>query len=231
MLIKLLKFLRVPEKSLNRVELRIYEMIPGLLIWVTFILAIVLSVFRSLWVIYFVIVLDVYWVIRIWYLFFYLIISWCRYIKAIKINWQAKVKEFSNWEEYIHLITLPTYKEPYEVVRDTFDKLLESDYPKDKMVIVLGGEEKDKDNFLNIANRIKLEYGDKFKDLLITVHPQDLPNEIPGKGSNMHHIGKEAAKYFTEKGIDYSRVIISMFDIETWPHPQYFNALTAFSFI
>jgi len=226
MLIKLLKFLKIPEKRLDYTELRIYEIIPGLLIWVTFILALSLSIFKPLWAIYFVIVLDVYWVIRIWYLFVYLIISWCRYIKAMRVDWRAKVQQFSNWQDYIHLITLPTYKEPYEVVKNTFDKLLESDYPQDKMIIVLGGEERDQNNFLKIAERIKLEYSNKFRDLLITVHPQDLPDEIPGKGSNMHHMGRKAAAYFQEKDIDYSRVIISMFDIETWPDPHYFDALT-----
>ncbi len=226
MLRKLLKILQVPNKSLAYVELRIYEILPGLLIWVTFILAVILSIFKSLWIIYFVIVLDVYWVVRIWYLFFYLIVSWLRYVKSTRVDWSKKVRTFSNWQDYIHLITLPTYKEPYTVVRDTFNKLLASNYPKDKMVIVLGGEERDRDNFLAIAERIKAEYGDKFRDLLITIHPQNLPNEIPGKGSNMHYIGKKSAEYFKELGIDYSRVIISMFDIETWPDPDYFNALT-----
>jgi len=226
MLTQLLRFLKISKEKSDYVESRIYEIIPGFLVWTTFILALILSIFKSLWAIYFVIVLDVYWVIRIWYLFVYLMISWCRYVKATRVDWKTKVQEFSDWSDYIHLITLPTYKEPYEVVKDTFDKLLESDYPKDKMVVILGGEEKDKDNFLQIAEQIKFEYGDKFRDLLVTIHPKDLPDEIPGKGSNMHHIGREAAKYFKAKGIDYSRVIISMFDIETWPDPHYFNALT-----
>ncbi len=42
----------------------------------------------------------------------------------------------------------------------------------------------------------------------------------------MHHIGRVMAQYFREKNIDYARVIISMFDIETWPDPEYFNCLT-----
>lgn len=42
----------------------------------------------------------------------------------------------------------------------------------------------------------------------------------------MHHIGREMYKYFLEKNIDISKVIISMFDIETWPDKKYFNCLT-----
>ena len=226
MLRKLLKLLRVSENSLDKTELRIYEIIPGFLVWTTFAIAIYLSVFKPILGIYFIIVLDIYWVVRIWYLFVYLISSWVKYLKAVKIDWKAKLISLDGWENYIHLIALPTYKEPYPVVKATFDKLLEADYPKDKMVIVLGGEERDKDNFLQIAEKIKLEYQNKFRDLVITVHPKDLPDEIPGKGSNMHHIDGVMAEYFKEKGVDYSKVIISMFDIETWPHQQYFNCLT-----
>jgi len=223
---RILKLFRVREDSLDKIELRIYETIPGLLVWFTFIVAIFLSIFKPIWAIYVIIVIDVYWVVRIWYLFMYLFISWIKYIKALRVNWKAKLNQFDNWRDYIHLIALPTYQEPYKVVKDTFEKLLESDYPKDKMVIVLGGEERDQENFLQIAHQIESEYKDKFQDIVITVHPKDLPGEIPGKGSNMHHIGRVMAKYFKERNIDYQRVIISMFDIETWPHPQYFNALT-----
>lgn len=222
---KLLRLFKVKEEDFDYVENRIYEIMPGLVVWLTFILSIILSIFKPIWGIYFIIVLDVYWVIRIWYLFFYLFMSWITYRKSIKINWREKRDSLENWQNYIQLVTLPTYKEPYKVVKETMDKLLESDYPKDKIIVTLGGEERDRDNFLEIANRIKNEYGDKFLDFIIAVHPKDLPNEIPGKGSNMHHMGKEMTKYFVEKGIDFGRVIISMFDIETWPDPQYFNCL------
>lgn len=222
---KLLRFFRVKEENLNYVENRIYEIMPGSAVWLTFILSITLSIFNPILGIYFIIILDVYWVIRIWYLFFYLFMSWITYRKSIKMDWKEKRNSLANWQEYIHLVALPTYKEPYKVVKETMDKLLEVDYPKDKIIIALGGEERDKDNFLEIANRIKSEYGDKFLDFVITVHPKNLPDEIPGKGSNMYHIGKEMTKYFNEKEINLGRVIISMFDIETWPHSQFFNCL------
>ncbi len=223
MLIKLLRKLGIKNEKL---EQRIYEIIPGFLIWSTFIICIFLSFFKPIWAIFFIIVLDVYWVVRIWYLFAYLLASFLSYRKALKTNWKEKLLSLPDWENYIHLVTLPTYKEPYEVVKMTIEKLLEADYPKDKMIIALGGEEGDRENFFNISNKIKEEFGDKFLDFIITIHPRGLEGEIPGKGSNMHHIGKVMANYFKERNIDYSRVIISMFDIETWAHKEYFNCLT-----
>ncbi|HNZ86140.1 MAG TPA: glycosyltransferase family 2 protein [bacterium] len=222
----LLKILRVKEDKRDYVQLRIYEIMPGFAAWFTLIFCIVIAIAKPIWGIYFIIVLDVYWVVRIYYMFIFLLSSWFKYMKAKRIDWRAKRLACKNWENYIHLVALPTYKEPYSVVKDTFDKLIESDYDKDKMIITLGGEEGDKDNFLKIAEKIKSEFDGKFKDIVVTVHPRGIPGEIPGKGSNMYHIGTEMYKYFLEKNIDISKVIISMFDIETWPDKQYFNCLT-----
>lgn len=226
MIKKLLYKLGFRGEELDKKQLRIYEIIPGSLVWATFIICIGLSFLAPIWAIYLIIVLDVYWVIRIWYLFAYLIASFVNYQKAKKTDWKAKLLKLDNWEKYIHLVSLPTYKEPYEVVKATIQKLVDVDYPKDKIIIVLGGEERDENNFNSIAERIKIDFGDKFFDFITTLHPKDLPDEIPGKGSNMHYIGRYMANYFKEKNIDYDKVIISMFDIETWAHPQYFNCLT-----
>lgn len=140
MIRNLLKFFKVPSESLDYVQLRVYESVPALMAWLTFIVCIALSIIVPIWGIYFIIVLDVYWVVKIWYLFTFLLNSWIRFLKAKKIDWKSRLLKLDNWEKYIHLIALPTYKEPYKVVKETFEKLIEVDYPKDKMIIVLGGE-------------------------------------------------------------------------------------------
>ncbi|MDD4290339.1 MAG: glycosyltransferase family 2 protein [Patescibacteria group bacterium] len=222
----LLKFLKLKEEKQDYIQFRIYEIFPGFMAWFTLIFCVLISLIKPLWGIYFIIVLDVYWVIRIWYLFIFLVGSWMKYMKAKKVDWKSKRLNCNNWEDYIHLVALPTYKEPYKVVKETFDKLMDCEYPKDKMIIALGGEEGDRENFLNIANQIKSEFYGKFKDIVISVHPRGVSGEIPGKGSNMYHIGTQMYKYFLENNIDISKVIISMFDIETWPDSNYFNCLT-----
>ena len=44
---------------------RLLEMVPGLMVWATFAIALGLSVFRPIWAIYFIIVFDLYWLVRI----------------------------------------------------------------------------------------------------------------------------------------------------------------------
>jgi len=75
-------------------------MIPGALVWLTFISAIVLSFFKPLWVIYFIIAFCIYWLFRVFYFIFYLIISWMRFRRDIKINWLEKLEKVDDWEKY-----------------------------------------------------------------------------------------------------------------------------------
>ena len=67
-------------------EKRILEIIPGALIWLTLILGILFSFIQPLWVIYFIIMFDLFWLLRLVYFTFYLLVSWMKFRKAIKAN-------------------------------------------------------------------------------------------------------------------------------------------------
>ncbi len=217
------KFLHLTEEQ----QYRLLEIIPGFLVWTTFIGAVIISFVKPLWAIYFIIVFDLYWLFRILYLLVYLINSWHRFHQTIKIDWLVKLKkDYPHWHQYYHLIFLPTYKEPFEVIDKTFASLKAANYDKQKMILVLAGEERDKENFLKIAEAIKQKYQNVFHSLLITVHPKDLPDEIPGKGSNLNWAGHRAKEYIDKLQLDYDKIIVSAFDIDTRAHPQYFAYLT-----
>jgi len=184
---------------------------------------------------FFIIIFSLYWVIRITYLVIHEVISWQRYRRVVKINWLEEIKGLSakggsafsrNWQEYLHVIFLPTYKEPLSVITATLDSIKDSVYDLQKIVIVLAGEERDRENFLNVSKEVELKYQGVFKKLLITLHPKDLPDEIPGKGANINYAGHKVQEYIDELGLDYGKVIVSAFDIDTRPHPQYFARLT-----
>lgn len=208
-------------------KMRILEIIPGFLVWATFIGVISLSFFKPLWAIYFIIAFDLYWLLRIIYMLIYLLASWKRYLRDSKIDWFAKIKTLDkNYQDYYHLIFLPTYKEPYQVVKRPFEALCQSNYDLKKFIVVLAGEERDKDNFLQISEQIKKEFEDKFFNFIITIHPKNLPDELPGKGSNINYAGWEVKKYIDELGLDYEKVIVSSFDIDTCVNNQYFAYLT-----
>jgi cellulose synthase/poly-beta-1,6-N-acetylglucosamine synthase-like glycosyltransferase len=205
---------------------RILEMIPGLAVWTTFVVVIILSFTAPLWAIYFILVFDLYWLLRIIYMILFILISYRRYRHALTVNWLSRVQALPGWEQYYHLIFYPTYKEPYQVLRDSFDALRRNEYPLDKCLVVLAGEESDRANFEQIAARLTRDYGPRFFKFLVTRHPRGLVGDLPGKGSNIAWAGHRAQELIDQLGILYSKVIVSSFDADTCVHPHYFSYLT-----
>jgi len=215
---------------LPRNKHRIYEILPGATVWATFLLGITLSFIKPIWVIYFVIIYDLFWLFRVFNFVMHLLISWRKYKTAIKRDWLFDLKQLPDWEKIYHLIFLPTYKEDKKVIETTLDNLLSTAYPLKKMIIVLGGEERDKENFLKISEELKLKYDNKFLKFLTTLHPANIPGEIPGKGANGSFMGAEAKKLIDELKIPYENIILSNLDIDTWTHKNYFACL-AYNFL
>lgn len=206
---------------------RLYEILPGLSIWLTIIASVVLSFTRPLWMIYFILIFDVYWVLRVVYFSFYLFLSWRRFRKAIKKNWLEDLKsEFPLWEKRKNVIFLPVYNESWEVLVSTLNSFLASTYPADKIYLVISGEERKLEHWRNLQKKLLENYSGKFADLIFYTHPDNLPDEIPGKGSNIHFAEMEFQKYADARGWDYVDIIASIFDSDTIVHIQYFAHLT-----
>ncbi len=206
---------------------RFYEILPGLSIWLTLILGVVLSFVRPLWMIYLIIIFDVYWVLRVIYFAFYLILSWTRFRKAVKTDWfDLLKKECRNWHDQKNVIFLPLYNEEYGVVRETLKAFTKSTYPAKELYVIVSGEERKLEHYIKIQEKIREDFGGKFADLIFYTHPDGLPDEIPGKGSNIHYAEYEFKKYADQRGWKYENIIISVFDVDTVIHPQYFAHLT-----
>ena len=141
---------------------RMLEMLPGGIIWLTLILAIAFSFIKPLWVIYFIIIFCVYWLVKILYLTPYMLYTYFKYRSISRENWLVKAKTLEKFNDVYHLIVLPTAGEPIEVLETTFEGLKKSNYPKDRMIVALGGEEKFKEDFLPKAEKIKEKYKNTF---------------------------------------------------------------------
>jgi len=208
---------------------RFFETVPGLLAWGTILLMFLLSWLAPVSVAIFIILFDVYWLLKTIYLSFHLRSTFRKMRGNLKINWLEKLKSTVNgqWSNVYHLIILPMYKEPYEVVKETFESLTKTNYPKDKFIVVLATEERAGGSAQIVAEKIQREFGDKFFKFLITVHPSNLPGEIPGKGSNQTWAAKEIKKIAIDPlKIPYENILVSVFDIDTQVLPEYFGILT-----
>jgi len=205
---------------------RFLEILPATLVWATLIAAVTLSVYQPIWIVYAVIVFDVYWLLRVMYYLPFLLIAWSRYRGALKVDWQAKAKACDGYDCIRHLVFLPTHKESLQIVRQAFEHVLSATTPADRIIVCLAGEGRDGKHFQDVAAAIKKEYGKKFLHLEITTHPDGLPNEIKGKGSNLNWAGQQMVPVIEKLGIAPEDLIVSSFDVDTQAHRQYFSCVT-----
>lgn len=208
---------------------RFFEIIPGALTWLTFILMILLSWFTPAFVAVFIILFDIYWLLKSIYLSLHLRSTLSRMKENMKVDWLIllRTEKAGEWESVWHLVILPMYNEPYAVVKESVESLVRTNYPKDKIIVVLSAEERGGEEARVTADKLRQEFGDKFFRFATTVHPANLPGEIPGKGSNETW----AAKHVKERIIDplkipYDRILVSVFDVDTQAFPEYFARLT-----
>ncbi len=210
----------------ERIIYRILEIFPGLLSWVTLIGSIILSVLFPFQIAIFIIIFSIFWLCRSIQFSVYLYFAYKKMIKQEKENWLEKVKKIKGWEKIYHLIVFPMYKESYLIVKEAFTALKKTNYPKEKMIVVLATEERAKESALKIAKTIKREFGNCFFKFLITCHPANLPGEIPGKCSNEAWGAKKAKEHIIDPlKIPYENIIFSSLDIDTCVFPEYFSCL------
>src|SRR3990167_2195438 len=220
---------------------KLLEIFPGALAWLTLGLLVFLSFRQPVWVAVFIILFDCYWLFKNLFLYLHLHTSFKQTRVNQGINWLRRLDDISrvgaptsegaselkNWQNIYHLIILPMYKEPYEVVRESFLSLKNANYPKDKLIVVLAIEERAGEVALATAQKIMEEFGNEFFKFLISHHPADLPGEIAGKGANETWAIKEAKKSIIDPlKMSYENILVSAFDADTQVGPGYFGILT-----
>jgi len=234
-------YLKIGRASeLTRIEdrylYRFLEIFPGLISWSTIFFVILFSWLLPFYTAIFIIVFDIYWFFKTVFLSLHMRSAFNRMKNNLKKDWLMEVKvikssssELDNigWQDVYHLIILPMYKEPLEVVRHSFLMLSKVNYPLDKLIVVLATEERAGEGATKIAEEIDMEFGGVFFNFLITKHPKDIIGEIAGKGSNDLWAVKEVKnKIIGELKIPYENIIVSVLDVDTAVHPEFFGRLT-----
>ncbi|MBI5135081.1 hypothetical protein HZA86_02510 [Candidatus Uhrbacteria bacterium] len=206
---------------------RAMEMVPGLLVWATFIASAVLSFVRPVWVVLFIIILSILWLLRVLYFVIYLLVTWRQYQSNALIDWSARRKQYPDQSDNIvHAVVLPAYTEPIAVLQKTLQSFTNGDYPSRNIIVVLAGEARDA-SFPAIAQQLVAQFHAAFRDIFYTIHPAGLPGEIAAKGANAHWAGQKLLEYCRTHQIATDDVIVSYFDSDTCVSGNYFSMLTA----
>src|SRR5579864_8051183 len=99
------------------------EILPATLAWLTIFLVIFLSWQKPVWVAVFIILFDIYWLLKSIYLSLHLRATFQKMRENLSVSWIAKLSIFANWKKIHHLVILPMVDESYEVIRETFESL------------------------------------------------------------------------------------------------------------
>ena len=240
---------------------RFFEIFPAFFSIATLLLLIIFSYFQPVWVAYFMIAFNVYWLLLVLYLAAFLITSYLKLRKGKKINWQEKCEKLSaetivnfpegsdkelikkieknentattlsaagmRWEDVVQVVILPNATESPEIVRTCLRSIINDGFPLDKIIVVLALEERCGELAKEKGRLMQEEFGDSFRNFLVTYHPDGIEGELKGKGSNQAWAAKQTkAKIIDAEGLDSSRILVSVFDIDTILHPGYFFCLT-----
>jgi ABC-type multidrug transport system fused ATPase/permease subunit len=207
-----------------------------------------LSIFypKSFWfIVLFIIIVSFYvwWLIRWFEYIFLLLTGYSRFKSYQKIifenifnekpNSKVEQKFFSLYKnsslkekDIIHWVIIPTFQDPYEMLKDSFDSIKNSKFDNKKIIITLAWEQADEENFKNISEKILNEYKEKFLFINTTLHPKWIEGEIPGKGSNISYSAKQTYKKILDLGYKPEQVLVSVLDSESIVQDKYFQALT-----
>lgn len=220
----------LPSKR-DRAIYRAFEIFPGFLVWLTFGLIIFFSWRAPVEVAIFAIIFDVYWFSRALYFNFHLKNAFNKLKIAQSADWAEKFKNLGSSRKLWQLVIIPAYKEDYIIIKETIQRVREAEWPKEKLIIVLGLEDAASAHADIITRLANAEFQNKGFVFRVTRHPQGLPGELRGKGSNETW----AAKWIKENVIDkeripYEDIIVSSFDADTVIGKDYFMCV-AYNFL
>lgn len=211
----------------DRTRYRLYEILPGLSVWGTLLGSLIFAILFPVRMIYLVLLFDIYWLLKVCNFSWYLLIAWWRFSWAKRQNWkQMLLSSNLPWQDKKHIVFLTLYNESWEVVETAIDSIVRGVYKKESFVLVVAGEERKKEHAEDIYKRVKSRFSEYVFDVILTMHPANMPDEIPGKGSNLHFSERQMQKYIDKQGWVYEEVIATMFDIDTICHESYFAYLT-----
>lgn len=213
---------------------RFLEIIPGLSAWATLVAIIIASAWVPTAAAIFIIAFDIYWLVKTIYLSVHMNASFRHMRMNMKRAWgrevltvRAHAPELGaiGAEDLTHVVILPFYREPLRIVRESIASLTGADWPGKRMIVVLAAEGRAGQEAIETAEAVRREFGDRFLRFMITVHPDDIPGELAGKGSNEKWAGRQVKNVIDELALPYEQVVVSVFDIDTVVPADFFACL------
>ncbi len=130
------------------------------------------------------------------------------------------------WRDILHVVILPSFREPLEVLEQSLDGIAASNYPKERLWVVVALEERAGAHARGIQQALEQRYASTFGRFLTTLHPDGVLGERQVKSANATYAARQVKSLLDAEGIPYERVIVSNLDADTVVSTEYFGSLT-----
>lgn len=103
---------------------RILEIIPGSLTWATLIGMFLLSFIKPVWMAVFIIMFDIYWILRTIFITYYSIAAYSKFKNGKSIDWWERCQNIGNFEEYLKSISekIKLYNDSLSEISSFFER-------------------------------------------------------------------------------------------------------------
>jgi hypothetical protein len=147
------------------------------------------------------------------------------------IDWHQKYIDEKDanalaWEDVHHVIIIPNYVEPIDVLRRTLDQLKIQYNAKQQLSIILAMEGGDPNSHQK-AEQLQQEYTQYFANVYYTIHPRGLIGEMQCKSANQSWAARWYITQIVEKHhLNIDNIAVTTMDADTRWHEKHFEALT-----
>jgi Glycosyl transferase family group 2 len=180
-----------------------------------------------------VLIFEAYWLWKSWTIGYHAL-KGVRLMRAdLGNDWRAEHEEAAAasqlvlaWHSIRHVVIVPNYGESLSKLRATLDTLARTRGAAENVIPVLAMEEAEENSGVK-GERLAAEYAECFFDVLVTVHPSNLPGEVRGKSSNEAWAARQAVRELVDdRGFSLDHLTVTSCDADTQFPSQYFEALT-----
>jgi cellulose synthase/poly-beta-1,6-N-acetylglucosamine synthase-like glycosyltransferase len=246
--------LEIPLEKDRKGHYRFFEILPGSLSWLLLLTPLILSFISITAAVIFVLAYLLIYFIRSLGYDVRAISGYITMKQQLKIDWNELLDDLNNdsippnakrpkWHyknlerrrtferiykpsEMVHAVILATVNESKEILEPTLESIISSTYDSHKIILIFAYEgragEVTKERVLSLAKK----YRSHFRDVLAFQHPNNIPNEVIGKGGNITYAGRHLADYVKEHNIPADQVLVTTLDSDSRPNKLYFSALT-----
>jgi hypothetical protein len=216
-------------KGDRRVQ-RALEVAPGALTWTILISPVVASFLFAPFIAVAIFLVDIYWFVRTATVVIGIRSTYRKMKWAMLQDWWQRCLALAvspgmpDPRRIVHAVLIPTYTEPYAILRETVRAIADAEYPTENKVVAIITRESDRPGWENV-HRLQQEFGGRLRAFLHIKDPL-LPGIVVGKSAAMAYGGPVLRRELEAMGLDPKEVIITDLDSDFRVHRQYFASVT-----